>query len=162
MQGRSASLVVSIAFSGLPRLLIGLTCLWSSPGGIYMVTNFLVNSVLAEIYFLVSSGECNLYIGTSTLEQDSITIQPYPYISSTVWALIWEEGFNPFHLPTGHLAGQPCTTSRFALGIPMNWKHARNSFIFRGALARLLAGVTQFGLRGGRWTWRKGLTTQKW
>ena len=53
MQGRSASLVVSIAFSGLPRLLIGLTCLWSIPGGIYMVTNFLVNSVLAEIYFLL-------------------------------------------------------------------------------------------------------------
>ena len=57
MQGRSASSVVSMAFSGLPRLLIGLT--WSIPGGIYMVTNFLVNSVLAEIYFLVSFEECN-------------------------------------------------------------------------------------------------------
>ena len=37
---------------------LGLPVVWSIPGGIYMVTNFLVNSVLAEIYFLVSSEEC--------------------------------------------------------------------------------------------------------
>ena len=68
MHGRSTSSVVSIAFSGLPRLLIGLTCLWSIPRGIYMVTNFLVNSVLAEIYFLVSSGECKSYKSVNHLE----------------------------------------------------------------------------------------------
>ena len=34
--------------------------------GIYMVGNFLVSSVLAEIYFLVSSGECMFVLGSAS------------------------------------------------------------------------------------------------
>ena len=65
MQGKVSFLVNAYGcFFTLPRLLIGLTCLLVYSRGIYMVSSFLVNSVLAKVYFLVHSGECSIFCGS--------------------------------------------------------------------------------------------------